>query len=301
LEKANLDKGNQLQTGGEKMSYPAEISRANPTAILFLIDQSSSMADKMPGAKSKAQFVADALNRTLFELVLLCGREEGVRDYFHIGVLGYYENSIESGFQGEPLKSNDLNLISAIEASPLRVEDRQQAMDDGAGRIIEKPVKFPVWFEPKANGGTPMCRAITRAKEVLAGWCSKYENSYPPTVIHITDGAATDDGGNKKLPEQLAEELKKIGTKQGQILLFNLHVCEQLAEAVPYPSSDEKLPNEYSKMLFRMSSTLPPHILNYVKSRKSSVADGAHGFVYNADAAEIALFFEVGTRAEQLR
>jgi hypothetical protein len=40
------------------MSYSAEISRDNPTAILFPIDQSRSMDEKIVGGKSKAEFVA---------------------------------------------------------------------------------------------------------------------------------------------------------------------------------------------------------------------------------------------------
>ena len=45
------------------MAYTAEISRTNPTAILFLLDQSSSMLEPIGGQpdKSKATGVADAL------------------------------------------------------------------------------------------------------------------------------------------------------------------------------------------------------------------------------------------------
>ena len=54
------------------MPYSAEISRTNPTAILFLLDQSSSMLEPFGGQpdKRKADGVADALNRLLQNLVL---------------------------------------------------------------------------------------------------------------------------------------------------------------------------------------------------------------------------------------
>ncbi|MBS2966891.1 hypothetical protein KGA66_27910, partial [Actinocrinis puniceicyclus] len=74
------------------MAYSIEISRANPTCFVFLLDQSTSMEDAMTGgeiSKRKADVVADALNRLLFELSLKCAKEEGVRDYFHVAVLGY--------------------------------------------------------------------------------------------------------------------------------------------------------------------------------------------------------------------
>jgi hypothetical protein len=39
--------------------YTAEISRNNPTAFLFIIDQSGSMDERMATEQTKAQFVAD--------------------------------------------------------------------------------------------------------------------------------------------------------------------------------------------------------------------------------------------------
>ena len=73
------------------MPYVAEISRTSPTCILFLIDQSSSMAGPFGGApgKSKADGVADAVNRLLQNLALKCAKSDGIRDYFHVGVIGY--------------------------------------------------------------------------------------------------------------------------------------------------------------------------------------------------------------------
>ena len=59
--------------------YNAEISRSQPTAYLFLVDQSGSMSDQMASAsRSKAQFVADVLNKTLRDLIVRCTRDEGV-------------------------------------------------------------------------------------------------------------------------------------------------------------------------------------------------------------------------------
>ena len=80
------------------MTYEAQISRSSPTAFLFVVDQSGSMSDTMASGKSKAEFVADALNRTLMNLVTLCRKAEGVRDYFDVGVLGYGGNGVGNGF-----------------------------------------------------------------------------------------------------------------------------------------------------------------------------------------------------------
>src|SRR5262249_10341779 len=73
------------------MPYTAEISRLNPTLFVFLVDRSTSMAKPFGGqpGKSKAEGVADAINRLLQNLVLKCARADGVRDYFHVAVIGY--------------------------------------------------------------------------------------------------------------------------------------------------------------------------------------------------------------------
>src|SRR2546423_7440121 len=73
------------------MSHAAEISRTNPTCLLFLVDQSTSMNKPFGQTpeKKKAEGVADAINRLLQNLVLKCAKADGVRDYFHVGILAY--------------------------------------------------------------------------------------------------------------------------------------------------------------------------------------------------------------------
>lgn len=277
------------------MSYTAEISRSNPTAFLFLVDQSGSMDDKMSSGRSKAQQVADVLNRTLATLITRCTKAEGTRNYFDIGVIGYGGNGAYNGFQGE-LGSSILHPISAIEAAPLRIEERQKRMDDGAGGIIEQSIKFPVWFEPHASGGTPMCQAVTKAAEELVAWCDSHPNSYPPTILHITDGESTDGD-----PEELATQLRQIQTSDGPVLMFNLHVSSSGASTVEFPAAETGLPDAYAKLLFRMSSPLPDHLIRFAQEKGFKVSMESRGFMFNADAVQIVDFFDIGTRASQLR
>ncbi len=100
------------------MSYSAEISRTNPTCFLFLIDQSGSMADAVPNQpnRKKADAVADAINRLLQNLVIRCAKEEGVRDYFYVGVIGY-GNTVGPAFSG-PLAAKELVSISEVGNMP---------------------------------------------------------------------------------------------------------------------------------------------------------------------------------------
>lgn len=277
------------------MSHEAQISRSNPTVFLFVVDQSGSMSDKMSIGKSKAEFVSDALNRTLVNLVGRCRKSEGVRDYFEVGVIGYGGHGVENGFPGA-LGSRVINPISAIEQNPTRVEDRKKKMDDGAGGIVEIAVKFPVWFEPRADGGTPMRAALTKAAEELAVWCDAHPDSYPPTVLHVTDGESGDGE-----PEEIASNLAQLRTNDGPVVVMNIHVSSLGSDTVKFPGSESGLPDNYAKLLFRMSSPLPAGLAAAAKDKGYNVSPESRGYVFNADAGEIVDFFDIGTRASQLR
>lgn len=278
------------------MPYQAPIQRSDPTAFLFLVDQSSSMGDRMASSeKTKAQFVADVLNRTLMNMVTRCTKADGIRDYFEVGVLGYGAQGAANGLEGA-LHAQILNPISAFEQNPLRIEERKKKTDDGAGGIVEQSVKFPVWFEPVANGGTPMCAAIQRAGEVLAAWCDAHPNSYPPTVLHVTDGESTDGD-----PEQLASSLRQFSTADGNVLLFNLHVSAIAGQPISFPAGESGLPDTFAKLLFRMSSSLPDHLIKVAQEKGHKVSYESRGYIFNAEAGEMVDFFDIGTRASQLR
>ncbi|MEH6489325.1 vWA domain-containing protein [Hyphomonas oceanitis] len=274
--------------------YTAEISRNNPTAFLFVIDQSGSMDERMETEQTKAQFVADVLNKTLYQLVIRCTRADGVRDYFDVGVIGY-GNSVRSGFAGA-LSGKVLHPLSQIEANPLVIEERMKRVPDGAGGLVDQPTKFPVWFQPTSSGGTPMTAAMRAAAEALAEWCDAHPDCYPPTVIHVTDGASTDGD-----PSQVSDALKQISTNDGECLLFNLHISTAGGEPVLFPESEMGL-DEYGRLLFQMSSQFPGHLIDVAKEKGyKSVSSESRFFGYKAGYDVIVDFFDIGTRASNLR
>lgn len=276
------------------MPYSAEITRTNPTCLVFLVDQSSSMRDPFAGQvdKKKADGVADAINRLLQNLILKCSKSDGVRDYFHVGLLGYggrVASALSGSLAGQPLVP-----ISAIANNPLRVEPRTRKVDDGAGGILEQTFKFPVWFESTASGKTPMCAALKLAAQYLHVFLGRYSACYPPLVINITDGMATDGD-----PRPAAKELQQLASTDGNVLLFNAHVSEQKARPIEFPSAEDALPDNFAKLLFRMSSALPSRLFEAAKADKFAVAAGARGFVFNADLVSVIRFLDIGTRVAQ--
>jgi hypothetical protein len=272
------------------MTYQAEISRDNPTCFLFVIDQSGSMDEITETGRSKADFVADVLNKTLYTLVTSCSKSDGVRNYFDVGVIAYGGSDVATGFGGA-LAGSIVHPINAISEHTLRIEERQKKVDDGAGGILELKTKFPVWFDPKSLGGTPMRAAFTKARDTMADWCESHRGSYPPTILHVTDGQSTDGA-----PDEVADALRKISTKDGEALLFNLHVTTAGGLQIVFPTAETELSDEYSRMLFRMSSPLPSHLAKFAGDRGYEIADESRGFMFNGDPQCIVDFFEIGTR-----
>lgn len=279
------------------MAYTAEISRTNPALFLFLIDQSGSMDDPFGADDSnrkKADGVADAINRLLQNLVIKCAKSEGVRDYYWVGVLGY-GSRVGPAFSG-PLSGKDLVSISEIADNPARVEERTKKVEDGAGGLVDENVKFPIWFDPVAKGGTPMCEALAKAKDLIAGGLEQHHSSFPPIVINITDGESTDGD-----PTQNAEAIRDLSTDDGNILLFNLHLSSSKAAPIQFPSSQSGLPDKYAELLFRISSQLPDYMRSVAGEEGIAVSDGARGFVFNADMVSVIRFLDIGTRPSNLR
>lgn len=278
------------------MPYSAEINRAKPTAFFFLIDQSGSMDDAwgMDVGKRKCDAVADAINRLLSTLVLRCAKGEDVRDYFQVGVLGY-GGQVRNGFTGA-LANRQFVPISEVADNPLRVEQRTRKEDDGAGGLVERTVRFPVWFEASANGNTPMKAAVDKAREIVKDWCDLYPLSYPPAVINISDGEPTDGD-----TQGVAEQLKQIGTNDGRVLFFNIHISGSSKRPIEFPDSQVGLPDEFAQRLFAMSSTLPPRLGEEARREGFPISPNSRGFAFNADLRALVQFLDIGTRTSDLR
>lgn len=279
------------------MAYTAEISRQNPSCFLFLIDQSGSMSDNIRGLEiSKAQVLADAINKLLSNLCIKCSKDGDIRNYYYIGVIGY-GSSVGFALSGN-LAGKDLVSVKEIGDNPAKIVEKTKKSPDGAGGLVDETVKFPIWFEPVASGGTPMAQAFAKANQIIDTWLAQYPDCFPPTIIHITDGEATD--GDPK------EEMKKIVAKtssDGNVLLFNLHVSSNPnARTIEFPSNNESLPDQYSQMLFETASPLTEFMISIAKNEYSlNVSENSKGFVLNGDLALIITALDIGTRPSNLR
>ena len=134
------------------MAYSSEISRDNPVAFVFLIDQSYSMNDQSSGQDengnplSMAEAVADAINAILEELTNVAQRDDGVRDYFEIALIGYGGNETflwEGNLKGQCFaKISDIKENADVETTTTEVMVR--------GKLMEEEHTKLSWLKPKA-------------------------------------------------------------------------------------------------------------------------------------------------------
>lgn len=275
------------------MPYTAEISRANPACFLFLVIQCITVP-----AHS-----ADAVNRIVDTLSQRCSSGMDVRDYFHIGILGF----TTGGFLGMGGIKNTYTLPGTTPERPFlpisqvveaaEIQERKVKENYGGGEIVEVTRRMPVWLKHQNGGLDPMCEMLKAVEHPLRAWVGRHPDSYPPIVIIICDGWATD--GN---PLNNAQPIKNLRTKDGNVLLFAVHLSDNnQSSPTLFPSREDGLLSlgegeDDSKMMFRMTSILPWSSRQAAADLGFQVDELARGFVLNADAAALAQFLDIGTR-----
>lgn len=277
------------------MPYNAEISRSNPSCILFLVDQSTSMREPFYtsfGEQTKANAVAEVINKSLQTLVSKCTKSEGINDYYHIGVLGYCGTEVKPVLGG-PLKDKEIVPISVLGNYPARIEKRTKIVKDARGGTVERKVNVPVWIDPVSGGGTPMCAAFARTHVILSLFLLQHPKCFPPIVIHITDGESSD--GN---PVENGKKLTSLKSEDGNVLLFNLHISSASPKTFEYPDSADGLPDELARELFSISSPLSSYMIKVLNDEGVACQQGARGFVFNANFQALLRFINIGTRPQ---
>ncbi|MHB1033280.1 MAG: vWA domain-containing protein [Pirellulales bacterium] len=278
--------------------YTQEISRGRKACFLFLLDQSYSMEEPLGNSTNrKCDELVTAINAWLQNMGIRASGDAGIKDWMDIGVLGYRTDQeatpiLESALQG-PLAGQTLVSITEIGANPARIDQVTAFLpDDETGEMIEMPTEMPIWVDPKAEGGTPMCHVLHQAFGILEGWINEHPDSFPPIVINITDGESQDGD-----PIPYAEAVKSLATNDGNVLLFNCHLSMVSADPFMFPASNEILPDDLARVLFDMSSVLPEPLVKNALAEGFELQPNARGMAFNADMVALIKFLDMGTRA----
>jgi len=278
--------------------YTQEISRQNKACFLFLLDQSFSMEEPLGNSSNrKCDELVAAINGWLQNMAIRASGDEGIKDWMDVGVFGYRTDQganpiIESALLG-PLAGRTLVSITEIGSYPARIDTRVQYIpDEETGEMIQVPCEAPVWVDPRAEGGTPMCHMLYHAHELLSAWIAEHPHSFPPIVVHISDGESQDGD-----PIPYAEAVKALATEDGNVLLLNCHLSMTAADPFMFPASEQGLPDALARVLFYMSSVLPEPFLRHAMLEGFPLQPGARGMAFNADRVCLIQFLNMGTQA----
>jgi hypothetical protein len=113
-------------------------------------------------------------------------------------------------------------------------------------------------------------------------------------VLNLTDGRPTTD------PRPQAKSLCNLGSNDGKVLLFNLHLSEQNDPPIEFPANEDQLPDKFARFLFRMSSILPPKCVDAGRATGLHVEPQSRGFVFNADFVSMHKFLDFGTKTQSV-
>jgi len=280
----------------EQGTYRRSITRRHRTAILFLLDQSGSMAEKVhfDGREvTKAEAVAEITNRLLFELTERARRGEEVRDYYDIAVITYSGGGARSALGGEG------EFVSVTELSERSVEQSvwhtEHTLPDGSHTMIRTAV--PRHVAPSASGTTPMYEAMEEAFAMMEEWCSREPNadSFPPIAINITDGEFSDCTEEEIV--DLSRKIRSLGTTDGNVLLLNIHLSSGNDRPTIFPTAGE-IPQagRNAELLARCSSVMPAAFDSVIGRYRG---DGRRppfiGMSYNAPIAELFNIVNIGS------
>jgi len=273
------------------VDYSQEISATLglPTAVVFLIDQSGSMGDPWQGAGSKAETVTDIINKAIDELILSCQKGNDVRDYFEVLAVTYSGSGVKDVWGSGFVPVSKLKGMGHLETRRMKVYV-------GAGQNQEVDTEVTVWFQPDADGGTPMGDGFALVQRELSAWIVKHPQSFPPIVFNVTDAEAQDQQSAIAGAQQLAA----LRTNDGNVLLANCHVSAAAAQPIQFPSSLGGLPDDWARFLYGISSPLPPKMLAEAKRHfEGRIADDARAYLFNAGPSDLVTLLDIGTKTQK--
>ena len=252
------------------MSYSKQVGTAFPGLFLILLDQSGSMRDLYGTLGcSKADVATEAVNQVIYEIQAASTAGVVVRDRCMVGIIAY----------GGTVRPVMACSISQVEDQIVTTRHYKKGESPYVGQPYSADFEMPIWVETKADGGTPMHEAFSRATELINKWTAIHMDSFPPVVINITDGEPDDMGSAKSA----AQKLLATGTHDGTTLLFNAHISgnTNTSETV-MPANPTTLPDQYARFLYDLSSPLPDVMMRVATEVGFTVNTGARGSVFNA-------------------
>jgi len=205
--------------------YQNQATSNSQALVVFLLDVSGSMGKPMEG-HTRIQVVKDALKLTITEMVQRSLKNTVLRPRYKVAMIAYSDDVYD--------------VLSGV-----------KTIDIVAKMGIPK-------LEPLNR--TETTKGFHYVKKLLEQEVKSISKDCPaPLVIHMTDGEFT----SKEDPEPVVREIQQISVPDGNILVENLFVSDELkvsskaATSWPGYKAGENVGNEYGSRLLSLSSSLP--------------------------------------------
>ncbi|MDQ2809374.1 MAG: VWA domain-containing protein [Chloroflexota bacterium] len=286
--------------GSSTQSYQRRWAADMPGCLILLLDQSKSMDEQMgAGVIGAGQRKADAasmvVNNVLKEVVKRCTQGSAVRPRVDLALVGYGPGQTVHNALGGMLGNQDMVSVADLAMNPLRINHTViKEFDPETGSMIQVPMDVPIWVEPVADNGTPMCAAMDAGYYLAYNWVMNHPDNFPPIIVNITDGASTDGD-----PRPNAARFGQLATNDGATLLFNCHLSSTGGYQVRYPADPSQVPHDpdgLAAMLFEISSPLPEQLRAFGNSTYGmSLLPGARGFVFGGDIMDLTQFITIAS------
>ncbi|MGK0366056.1 MAG: ribosomal protein S6 [Saprospiraceae bacterium] len=285
----------------KEIPYTAQITRNNPTAFIFLLDQSGSMNENMTWkgkTSTKADVATMVINEILEQLQERAVDGNDMKEYYDLCVIGYGGEDARQAnisWQGA-LSGKEWVNMTTLRASRDVDYEVLEVKSSRSGEVV-KTFNKKGWIAKKAKYLTPMKDAMQKAYDLLTKWMVSHSHydGFPPTIINITDGEATDANAIDLI--KLANEIKSLHTTDGHVLFFNVNINSNSDNSVIFPSTISELPkDEYADTLFKMSSKMPNVFKREIAyTRKIDMEKQYYAMAFNANAQELVQFMNIGT------
>ena len=247
--------------------------------------------------QSKAEAVAHAVNELVSELENRARREKEVRNYFDVAVVGYGSGSVV------PLIDARRWFIPVSELRNYAPErgSRLAVRCDKSGKPMVKECFEDLWIRPRAEGATPMYEALWEIADEVKRWCADARNaeSFPPVVINITDGEASDCNGREL--RDACGQIRRAGTSDGRVLLMNIHItANEGARRLLFPTEAEVLSDDdrYARLLAECSSRMPAEFDPMIAEARHEQGEPPYiAMGYNVPPMELFAMLNIGSRS----
>lgn len=278
--------------------YLQEITRQHRTAFVIVLDRSMSMQEPIRFGQqiiSKAEALSYIANSLITELIDRCRRIDALRNYYDIAVVGYGNDQVEMLLDEQGFIA--VNELERHKKQFTTFSVEKQLPDGKWAMVNHNSIE---WISPKAEGNTPMYEAMLRVRDLVTEWCALESNreSFPPIVIHITDGEASDCDHNELI--DICEQIKRQATADGNVLLLNIHMATNShLPAKIFPMPDEIIgAGPYATTLAECSSIMPDVFNEAIYRLKGNMATPPFiGMGYNTSIIELLSIINIGSRS----